>query len=143
MFGADIPNSPMVSDPNRYFTLEKAEVRIPNDLAFSLYYDFQVLIGMAKELPDTQQTKYDAMFCANAMVNAIKFGDNASLIVAKDISKDFFKLRSKIGYSPHVMSAVGNCHVTLFVRIRLIRLGYGLTMKLNERLQEAFQVIIT
>jgi alpha-mannosidase len=117
MFGAGLDGMINAPDPNRYFTLETVEVKIPNEIAFSLFYDFQVLIGMAKELSRDEQTASDALYCGNAMINAIRFGEPSSLLTAKQISAEFFQKRAKTGYSPHVISAVGNCHIDTAWRI--------------------------
>ncbi|KAI8908000.1 glycosyl hydrolases family 38 N-terminal domain-containing protein [Gorgonomyces haynaldii] len=111
LFGAGAGGDIHPPDTNRYFKLETCHVYVVNDLAHSLYWDFEVLLGMAKELPVQQQTNADALFTANAMVNAIRHGDKSSLLKAKEISNAFFEKRSQIGFSPHTIWACGNCHI--------------------------------
>jgi alpha-mannosidase len=78
-------------DQNRYYTLNTAELAVPNNLAFAVWYDFEILLGMVKvnlarrpsklwefhnevfqDLPSNSQPSSDALYTANKIVNTIR-----------------------------------------------------------------------
>ena len=100
------------TDPNRFFSLKTAELVIFNELALSLYWDLDVLLGIVKEMTADSQLQNDALFCANAVINSIHAGNNDSLSKAKAISTEFFEKRKRNGaFSSHQITAIGNCHI--------------------------------
>jgi alpha-mannosidase len=110
MFGAGEGGNGSIHPPvpDRQYTLETAKIVEVNELAHSLLYDFQILISMAKKLPESEQTAHQALYVANSMVNAIHAGKNETLIVAKDIARKFFDGQF---IAPHQVFACGNCHI--------------------------------
>ena len=100
------------TDPNRYFNLKTCELVVFNDLAQSLYWDLEVLLGIAKEMPDTTQLSNDALYIANQIVNTIIVGKPETLHSAKTLAQSFFEARRRKGdFVPHNIIAIGNCHI--------------------------------
>ena len=100
------------TDPNRFFALKTCELVIFNELALSVYWDLEVLLGITKEMPSESQIQNDALFCANQMINTIFAGDESSLSRAKAISSNFFETRKSTStFSSHQITAIGNCHI--------------------------------
>ncbi|KAI8901520.1 glycosyl hydrolases family 38 N-terminal domain-containing protein [Globomyces pollinis-pini] len=111
MFGAGVPTMIGAPDPNRSFTLAKAELVVADELAQALYWDLEVLLGIIKEMPEESQLGRDALYTANQVVNTVRAGDHSTLAAAKSISTAFFATRKKEGYESHVITATGNCHI--------------------------------
>ncbi|KAJ3176169.1 Alpha-mannosidase 2C1 [Irineochytrium annulatum] len=98
-------------DPNRRYTLKLAEVAVPNKAAFDLLYDYQIILGLVKQLPPESQLNADAIYTGNKIVNTFLPNDQDSVVAAVKISKDFLASRKKAGASDHVITAIGNCHI--------------------------------
>ncbi|KNC99430.1 uncharacterized protein SPPG_05671 [Spizellomyces punctatus DAOM BR117] len=113
MFGAGIGGNGSINPPeeDRYYRLTTAEIIVPNTDAFDLLWDMEVLLGMVKELPENTQASCDALYTANQIVNTVFHDDLSSIKKAKEISREFFEKRSHTGYSQHVVTAIGNCHI--------------------------------
>ncbi|KAJ3407717.1 Glycoside hydrolase, 38 vacuolar alpha mannosidase [Chytridiales sp. JEL 0842] len=109
MFG----NAPGINPPtpDRYYKLALAEIAVPNNLAFAVWYDFEILLGMVKELPRDSQPASDALYTANKIVNTIWSNKPDTLVEAHMIAREFFSLRAKTGYSAHEITAIGHCHI--------------------------------
>ncbi|KAJ3000858.1 Alpha-mannosidase 2C1 [Globomyces sp. JEL0801] len=117
---AGVPTMIGAPDPNRSFTLAKAELVVADELAQALYWDLEVLLGIIKEMPEESQLGRDALYTANQVVNTVRAGDHryltlrlitSTLAAAKSISTAFFATRKKEGYESHVITATGNCHI--------------------------------
>jgi alpha-mannosidase len=111
LFGAGGGGMINPPDPNRRFRLSRADLVVYDPIAYGIYWDLQVLLGIAKEMPEDTQISNDALFCANEIVNAIRPPDRSSLLVAKGIGTKFFESHSHTGINSHEISAVGNCHI--------------------------------
>ncbi|TPX59664.1 hypothetical protein SpCBS45565_g07680 [Spizellomyces sp. 'palustris'] len=113
MFGAGIGGNGSINPPeeDRHYRLTTAEIIVPNTDAFDLLWDMEVLLGMVKELPENTQASCDALYTANQIVNTVVHDDLSSIKKAKEISREFFGKRSHTGYSQHVVTAIGNCHI--------------------------------
>jgi alpha-mannosidase len=85
------------------------DLAVPNKLAWNLLYDFQIILGMAKDLPEDSLRGSQALFTANNIINAFSPGDDASIIQGLDIASTF--LRSKNGDAQHEIFAIGHCHI--------------------------------
>ena len=96
---------------NNYYRLNTAEIAIPNELGHKVFYDFEILLGMAKELPSDSQASCDALFTANSIVNTLRVGESNTLIEAHRLSREFFEKRLDMGAADHEIFAVGNCHI--------------------------------
>ncbi|KAJ3087170.1 Glycoside hydrolase, 38 vacuolar alpha mannosidase, partial [Quaeritorhiza haematococci] len=111
MFGNATDYGIAPPNPNRTFTLKTSEIAIPNMDAHHLWWDFEIIVGMCKELPADSQGSNDALYTANTMVNTIRAGDESSLLKAREISAAFFKSRSDYGTPDHEITATGHCHI--------------------------------
>ena len=96
-------------DPNRTFGLSTAELAVPNKDAWGLFYDFQIIIDMAKEIPNDTVQSVQALYIANNIVNVFQRGDNESIIEGRRVAKEF--LKNKNGSTQHRLTAVGHCHI--------------------------------
>lgn len=95
-----------------YFKLETAELGVPNELAQSLFWDMDILIGIIKDTPSDSQLNSDALYLANKVVNTVHPSRPETLAEAKKLTTTFFESRRKQGdNSAHVISAIGNCHI--------------------------------
>lgn len=77
-------------DANKSFKLKTAELAVPNNQAFQLLWDFEVLIGMVKELSTETQINADALYVANQAVNVLRRNDVTSVSHARAITQEFF-----------------------------------------------------
>ncbi|KAJ3367788.1 Alpha-mannosidase 2C1 [Kappamyces sp. JEL0680] len=100
------------TNPNVYFTLRTAEIVVFNEDAQSLYWDLDVLLGIAKEMPEDSQLANDALYTANKIVNTIFPSQPETILQAKEIANAFFEERRRNGsFVPHHITAIGNCHI--------------------------------
>ncbi|TPX37214.1 hypothetical protein SmJEL517_g00998 [Synchytrium microbalum] len=96
---------------DRQFKLETAEICVPDEEAHALFWDMEVLLGMATELPANSPAAADALYTANSVCNAVKAGNPSSIAVGRDISQAFFAKRSNFGFEQHKIFATGHCHI--------------------------------
>ncbi|KAG2190749.1 hypothetical protein INT46_003001, partial [Mucor plumbeus] len=96
-------------DPNRFFNLNQVDLAVPNKIAWDLLYDFQIILGMAKDLPEDSLRGSQALFTANRIINAFSPGDDNSIIQGLKIANEF--LQSKNGDAQHEIYAIGHCHI--------------------------------
>ncbi|KAJ3326316.1 Alpha-mannosidase 2C1 [Boothiomyces sp. JEL0866] len=112
MFGAGFNGMINAPDPNKSFTLKTVKLVCFNELARSIYWDLEVLLGIIKEMPVESQLGCDALYTANSIVNTIRNNEPSTLIAAKDVGSKFFEVRKKeLGYVSHAITAIGNCHI--------------------------------
>ncbi|RUP17557.1 galactose mutarotase-like domain-containing protein, partial [Jimgerdemannia flammicorona] len=109
LFGTGEPSSISPPNPNKRFTLAKAELAVPNKIAWQLFYDLQIIHHLSQDLPEDSVRSAQAMYAANKIVNTIQIDDENSLLEALKISKEF--LSHKNGTSQHKLTAVGHCHI--------------------------------
>lgn len=109
LFGAGSPTMISAPNPDKMFTLKKADIAVYDREVDSLVTDLQLLVDMAKELPSDGSRSYEAMFAANEIVNCVDLSNRGSLKAAKEIADHFFS--QKNGESQHTIVAVGNCHI--------------------------------
>ncbi len=111
MFGNADGNMINPPNPNRSYWLRTAEIGIPNQEALHLFWDLEIILGMAKDLPGDSQAAADALYTANAIVNVVHADDPDTVAKGRQISQDFFKKRSEYGYADHEVVATGHCHI--------------------------------
>ncbi|PKY21567.1 hypothetical protein RhiirB3_409571 [Rhizophagus irregularis] len=104
--GSNTINPP---DPNRTFRLNTVELVVPNKDAWGLFYDFQIILDSAKEIPNDTVRSAQALYIANNIVNVFKPGDNKTVIEGRKIAQEF--LKNKNGSTQHKLTAVGHCHI--------------------------------
>ncbi|OZJ02857.1 hypothetical protein BZG36_03218 [Bifiguratus adelaidae] len=96
-------------DPNRFFNLNECELAVPNNEAWALLYDYQVILGIARDLPEDHIRASHALYTANRIVNAFKPGYDKSLVEGRRIAQEFLKQRN--GGAQHRVMATGHCHL--------------------------------
>ncbi|CAG8578871.1 16816_t:CDS:10, partial [Acaulospora colombiana] len=89
--------------------LVMVELTVPNQRAWKLFYDFEIILEMAKEIPHDTMRSAQALHTANSIVNAFRPNDESSIDEALDISREF--LKHKNGNTQLRLTAVGNCHI--------------------------------
>ncbi|CAI2163478.1 3771_t:CDS:10 [Funneliformis geosporum] len=104
--GSNTINPP---DPNRTFRLTTAELKVPNKDAWGLFYDFQIILDMAKEIPEDTVRSAQALYIANNIINVFRPGDNKSILECRKMAQEF--LKNKNGSTQHKLTAVGHCHI--------------------------------
>ncbi|KAG0237650.1 Glycoside hydrolase, 38 vacuolar alpha mannosidase [Actinomortierella wolfii] len=98
------------TDENRYFQLSKVEIAIPNTDAWHLFWDIQVISGMANELPSDNARGQEALYVCNQILDSFSRENvEASLKKCLQIAKDF--LAKEASSTSHLVTAVGNCHI--------------------------------
>lgn len=118
MFGnADPNNNIQPPIPDRYFTLQKADLLVPNDDARALKADFEVIAEAASELPEQSWQRHRALEVGNEMINAFDNTDPESIARCRQIATKFLgsKVDSEKVYSAGdenaSVFAVGHCHI--------------------------------
>ncbi|KAG4092558.1 galactose mutarotase-like domain-containing protein [Neocallimastix lanati (nom. inval.)] len=109
MFGNgddDLINPP---DPDRYFTLSKAEIATPNIEVWNLMYDFHIIAGMAKYLPENSSRGSQALYTADKIINVFDPKNKESWSEARKVAAEFLNKHS--GDAAHNVYAIGNCHI--------------------------------
>lgn len=96
-------------DPNRFFNLNEVDLAVPNKLAWELLHDFQIILGMAKDLPEDSLRGSQALFTANNIINVFERGNDQSIREGLKIAQEF--LIAKNGDSQHEIFATGHCHI--------------------------------
>ncbi|AWP08416.1 putative alpha-mannosidase 2C1 [Scophthalmus maximus] len=96
-------------DPNRKFSVKRAELVVFNRDVRELLTDFEMLIDIVKELGEGEQRGYQALFTVNEMVNLCEPSDPGSFSKAHSLAHNFFSQRN--GESQHTVHAMGHCHI--------------------------------
>ncbi|KAG0078065.1 Glycoside hydrolase, 38 vacuolar alpha mannosidase [Linnemannia elongata] len=110
MFGAGKNNLISPPEDNRTFYLSQVELAVPNHAAWKLFYDMQVITGMANELPNETARGQEALYALNQVIDTYDRDDlEASLKKCLQISHEF--LSKKAAPGAHRVTAVGNCHI--------------------------------
>jgi alpha-mannosidase len=111
MFGAGEGGQIQPPSHDRQFELATAELALFDRRAFELLYDFDVMIGLAKHLPDESVRGRQALVAVNAMVNECVVADRSTWPRAAAIARRFFAERN--GDAQTTVSCVGNSHLDL------------------------------
>ncbi|OAQ30725.1 glycoside hydrolase family 38 protein [Linnemannia elongata AG-77] len=110
MFGTGKNSLINPPEDNRTFYLSQVELAIPNHAAWKLFYDMQVITGMANELPNETARGQEALYALNQVIDTYDRDDlEASLKKCLQISHEF--LSKKAAPGAHRVTAVGNCHI--------------------------------
>ncbi|HZQ07298.1 MAG TPA: glycoside hydrolase family 38 C-terminal domain-containing protein [Anaerolineae bacterium] len=94
---------------DRIGTLLQAEIAAFDPEAWDVYWDLVVISDMAQHLNETTPRAGQALYAANAMVNAIDPDDRSTWQKACAISAEFFSARN--GDAQLNLSAVGHAHI--------------------------------
>ncbi|KAM6937533.1 alpha-mannosidase 2C1 [Xenentodon cancila] len=109
LFGAGLGSMIAAPDPNRTFSVQKAELVIFNRDVRQLLTDFEMLVDIVKELGEGEQRGYQALFTVNEMVNVCDPTDPGSFSEAHRLASKFFSQQN--GESQHTVHAMGHCHI--------------------------------
>lgn len=109
LFGAGQGSQIAPPDPNRKFTLQKAEVVVLNRDVRELLTDFEMLVDIVKVLGEEEQRGYQALYTVNEMVNLCDPANPDSFPSVRSLSEKFFS--QKNGESQHMIHAMGHCHI--------------------------------
>ncbi|KFR15937.1 Alpha-mannosidase 2C1, partial [Opisthocomus hoazin] len=109
LFGAGKGSMIAPPDPDRRFTLSKAELVVFNRDVYELLVDLEILLDMARLLGEENQRSFQALYAANQMVNACDVMDPSTFPAARDLAAAIFSQRN--GESQHTIHAVGHCHI--------------------------------
>ena len=89
--------------------LQQAAIAIFEREAWDLYWDFLILSDLAQQLPANTPRGGQALFAANAMVNAINLEDRSTWPAARAIAAKFFSAHN--GDGQFNLSAIGHAHI--------------------------------
>ncbi|KAJ3337800.1 Alpha-mannosidase 2C1 [Gonapodya sp. JEL0774] len=109
MFGVGRNGMINPTDPDRYFDLAQAELKVPNMEAWALFRDFEIVLGMAKELPADSDRGSKALVAANDIVNAFRYDDASTIQTCRALAARFLAARN--GDAVHKITAIGHCHI--------------------------------
>ncbi|XP_027645314.2 alpha-mannosidase 2C1 isoform X2 [Falco biarmicus] len=109
LFGAGKGSMIAPPDPDRRFTLSKAELVVFNRDVHELLVDLEVLLDMAQLLGEENQRSFQALYTANQMVNVCDVTDPSTFPAARDLAAVIFSQRN--GESQHTIHAMGHCHI--------------------------------
>ncbi|KAF6738905.1 Alpha-mannosidase 2C1 [Oryzias melastigma] len=109
LFGAGQGSMIAAPDPNRRFSVQKAELVVFNRDVREMLTDFELLVDIVKELGEGEQRGYQALFTVNEMVNRCDPADPSSFSEAHNLARRFFSQRN--GESQHTVHAMGHCHI--------------------------------
>ncbi|KAG7473386.1 hypothetical protein MATL_G00095190 [Megalops atlanticus] len=109
LFGAGQGTSIGPPDPNRKYTIQKAELVVFNQDVRDLMTDIEMLVDIVKCLGEDNQRGYQALFAVNEIVNLCDPADPSTFPAARGLAQRFFSQRN--GQSQHVVHAMGHCHI--------------------------------
>uniref|UniRef100_A0A8B9KHD3 alpha-mannosidase n=1 Tax=Astyanax mexicanus TaxID=7994 RepID=A0A8B9KHD3_ASTMX len=109
LFGAGQGSMIAAPDPNRKYTLQKAELVVFNREVQELLTDFEMLLDIVKLLGEGEQRGYQALFTMNEMVNLCDPANPGTWSKARSLAQKFFS--QKNGESQHIVHAMGHCHI--------------------------------
>ena len=104
-------------NPNKYFTLFKAEVVAVNLQARQLYIDFWIVGDAAREFPENSWESHEALQLCNQVIDTFVAGSGSqeSIIEGRKIlSRYIGDVNSSKVYDTdeeHIIYAIGNCHI--------------------------------
>ncbi|KAG2205482.1 hypothetical protein INT46_007474 [Mucor plumbeus] len=108
MFGVGA-NDAMVADPNRYFSLDKADLVVANKPIQKLYHDLSIVRGIAYDTDQDSSRARRALWVANEVINNFIGDDEDAIQKCLNLTHEF--LSAKNGTGQHQITAVGNCHI--------------------------------
>uniref|UniRef100_A0A667YA75 alpha-mannosidase n=1 Tax=Myripristis murdjan TaxID=586833 RepID=A0A667YA75_9TELE len=109
LFGAGQGSMIAAPDPNRKYSVQKAELVVFNRDVRELLTDFEMLIDIVKQLGEGEQRGYQALFTVNEMVNLCDPTKASSYSKARSLAHKFFSQQN--GQSQHTVHAMGHCHI--------------------------------
>ncbi|KAF9497318.1 hypothetical protein BDN71DRAFT_1445060 [Pleurotus eryngii] len=106
-------------DMNRYFTLASADLVVPNQQAWALFWDFVTLREIADTLPWNTPLQNKALSTANEIMNVFNKGDASDINRARKLAEEVFGegWESKgaaiydEGPNKSLVWGIGHCHI--------------------------------
>ncbi|KAH6912224.1 alpha-mannosidase [Coprinopsis sp. MPI-PUGE-AT-0042] len=106
-------------DMNRYFRLDSADLVVPNQEAWRLYWDFEALKQVIDTLPGNTILQNKALVAANEIVNVFGRGDASGIKNARKLAEEVFghgweKKGADIykeGPKRATIWGIGHCHI--------------------------------
>jgi len=89
--------------------LTQAEIAVFDRPAWDLLWDYTVIAGLAEHLPANTPRAAQALWAANAIINACDLDNRATWPAARRIARQF--LAAQNGDSQHNLSAIGHAHI--------------------------------
>ncbi|KAJ6064358.1 hypothetical protein N7499_013038 [Penicillium canescens] len=118
MFGLGKGARNQPPDPDRYFTLEKAEIVAVNKEARALYFDFSVISDAARQFPEHSWERHKALKVANTIIDVFTAGDGSDTAIqeARKLSREYLgdKVDQEGVYDSDtepIVYAIGHCHI--------------------------------
>ncbi|XP_042330389.1 alpha-mannosidase 2C1 [Sceloporus undulatus] len=109
LFGAGKDSMIAPPDPNKKFSLHKAELVVYNRDVHELLVDFEILLDMAKLLGEENQRSFQVLYAANRMVNLCDVTNPSTFHAVHELACSVFS--QKNGESQHTIHAMGHCHI--------------------------------
>lgn len=100
-------------DPNRQFTLNSADLVVPNASAWALLADFITLKEIVETLPGDTPLQNAALTAANAIMNAFGSGSVEEIKKCRDVAQNVFGALEKTEKEEEggEIWAIGHCHI--------------------------------
>ncbi len=98
----------IVPDPQMGL-LQQAEIAVLDRAAWDLLWDFVTVAEMAEHLPPDSPRAGQALYAANAMINAVNLDDRSTWRAARAIAAEFLAVPN--GGGQHNVSAIGHAHI--------------------------------
>ncbi|KAF2076519.1 hypothetical protein CYY_002197 [Polysphondylium violaceum] len=111
MFGVGKDGLINPCDPNKTFTLTRAEIGVFDKEAYELYTYMSMLYDISKNFKDESLRKVQAIWVANDIINKCNVSDPTSYPKCIQLAKQFFD--QKNGDSMTTVSSIGHCHIDL------------------------------
>ena len=104
---------------NRYFTLDSADLVVPNQDAWGLLWDFHALHQLVDSVPGDTSLQNKALGVANEITNVFRKGDIADIRKARMLAENVFGegWQSKVekiyeeGDRKAQIWGIGHCHI--------------------------------
>nr|XP_034968274.1 alpha-mannosidase 2C1 [Zootoca vivipara] len=109
LFGAGKGSMIAPPDPDKRFSLQKAELVVFNRDVHELLVDFEILLDMAKLLGEENQRSFQALYTANRMINLCDVANPSTFAAVHELACSVFG--QKNGESQHAIHAMGHCHI--------------------------------
>ncbi|KAI8334604.1 hypothetical protein BC941DRAFT_472537 [Chlamydoabsidia padenii] len=99
-------NDAMVPNPNRYFSIKKADLVVRNTSLQQLYHD---LMGIAYDTTQESSRARQALWTLNEVINLFIIHDSSTTKKCLDLTKAF--LSTSNGQGEHQITSIGHCHI--------------------------------
>nr|KAK5444982.1 Glycoside hydrolase, 38 vacuolar alpha mannosidase [Exophiala xenobiotica] len=111
--GPHHPANDIIQPPkaDRQFLLETAELVEPDQDAWALYWDFQVISDMARTLSSNTWEAQKCLGTANEIMNVFRRDDHSSISACRSLAKMLLADVQVDRERSTLVSAIGHCHI--------------------------------